>query len=84
MEYVGGVLLFAAAGAVVGPVALGVLGFSAVGPVAGSVAAMGIGGVGGGAAWGFATVQSIAMVPLMATKVGAVAGAVAGVARTFL
>ena len=38
-------------GAVCAPVALG-LGFSAIGPVAGSFASLGIGGAGGGAAWG--------------------------------
>jgi hypothetical protein len=74
----------AAAGAVVAPVGLSVLGFSAIGPVAGTVASWGIGGAGGGAAWGFATIQSIAMTSFMTAKIGTVTGAVLGAAKSLV
>ena len=56
-------------GAVFTPVGLSALGFSAIGPVTGTVASWGIGGAGGGAAWGFATVQSVAMTSLASAKI---------------
>jgi|JI10StandDraft_1071094.scaffolds.fasta_scaffold1158346_1 hypothetical protein len=74
-----GVLVSVVAGAFMFPFSLGALGFSAVGPVAGSVASWGIGGLGGGAAFGFATLQSIAMIPFTAATYGAIGGAVVGV-----
>jgi hypothetical protein len=74
----------AAVGAVAAPVGLSLLGFSAIGPVAGSVASWGIGGAGGGAAWGFATVQSVAMTTFMSAKIGAVSGAVLGAAKSLV
>jgi hypothetical protein len=44
----------------------------------------GIGGAGGGAAWGFATVQSVAMTTFMSAKIGALAGAAVGVAKAMV
>ena len=69
-------------GVVAAPVGLFLLGFSAIGPVAGTVASMGIGGAGGGAAWGFATLQSIAMTAGLSAKIGAVGGAAIGAAKS--
>lgn len=81
MEQIATVAVCVGVGVVVAPVGLSLLGFSAIGPVAGSVASWGIGGAGGGAAWGFATVQSVAMTSFLTAKIGAVAGAVVGVAK---
>lgn len=71
-------------GAVVAPVGLSLLGFSAIGPVAGTVASMGVGGAGGGATWGFATLQSIAMTAGLSTKLGAAGGATVGAVKSLL
>jgi hypothetical protein len=40
--------------------------------------------LGGGAAWGFATVQSVAMTTFMSAKIGAVSGAVLGAAKSLV
>jgi hypothetical protein len=82
MEYLKWVAGGAAIGAVVAPVGLSLLGFSAIGPVAGSIASWGIGGAGGGAAWGFATLQSVAMTAGSSVAIGATGGAVAGAVKS--
>jgi hypothetical protein len=65
-------------GALLFPPVLLVLGFSSIGPAAGSFAAWGIGGVGGGALYLWSILQSIAMIPLAALKLGAIIGGVVG------
>jgi hypothetical protein len=84
MEFIFSTLKDSILGAFLLPAGLLLLGFTPLGPLAHSFASLGIGGAGGGAAFGFSFFQWLGMKPLIALLWGAISGAVVGILKLLL